>query len=172
MTSKNRLMTELNLTPAKFGQLLTAVRLADKTEYDADEVALLKSNGSTAGQGFTPTAKGDRPQPIPQTAANTQALTRVTDTGVGVVREQSLSTAGIGAQAIAAITQQRETVKGQLKDEIKRLTDPNLFFAELMDEVANELVPNQTELDFFGCYAPLALPEPRQIKMLGTSIAS
>jgi hypothetical protein len=100
MTSKNRLMVELNLTPEKFGKLLNAKQLADKIEYDEQETAILKS---TAGKPFVPKAKADRPN---QPTEPTEQKGIVTADTHGAARERiqsgSLATSNLVGQTIAA----------------------------------------------------------------------
>lgn len=146
------------------------------SNYDAQiqEIeAKMNGNSNGSGKGFTTNtankAKRDDRTTIKLPATpDAEQLKQVTQSGLTQVRETALSTAGQGATALNALATQREQVKTQLKEEIKRLTDPNLFFAELMDEVAAELNHTPVQFDFFGCYSSeeLVLPETRQFLSL------
>lgn len=102
------------------------------------------------------------------TTPDPEQLNQATQSGLTQVRETALNTAGQGATALNALANQREQIKSQLKEEIKRLTDPNVFFAELMDEVAAELNHPPAQFDFFDCYSAeeLELPKAKEIRLL------
>jgi hypothetical protein len=116
---------------------------------------------SNSDKGFSPNTENKAKRQQVETTAPTADLVAAKQSGSMQARETALATAGNGARALQVLAEQREQVKDTLKNEIIRLTDPDLFFAELMSEVAAELPKNEAQLDFFGCYSTeeLLLPE-------------
>ncbi len=123
----------------------------------------------TKPQGFTPTAKDDRP-----TAAqpeNPTDLNQVAQSEAMVIRESVNLSAGTGARALQALTVQRDNTQQAIAAEIERLTDPELFFTETMAIAAEKIRSREQqrdqvsfELDFFDVASVTAsLPAPRQL---------
>lgn len=134
-----------------------------------NEIEAQQNRAAANGKGFTPKAKSDRE---PSVQSNTNQFVQVTQACVDQVKAVGLATAQQGAGATQALAIQREALKTQLKAEILHLTDPAVFFAELMSEVATEISQTPGQLDFFGCYSigELALPERKPIALLSQSV--
>jgi hypothetical protein len=129
----------------------------------------LNGNSNGSGKGFTPTPKADR-QPSAQSKTN--QFEQSTQVCIDQVKSVGLATVQKGVGATQALAIQREALKTQLKAEILHLTDPSVFFAELMSEVATEISQTPGQLDFFGCYSieGLALPERKPIALLSQQV--
>ena len=117
------------------------------------EQAILNAtaNGSTAGQGFTPKAKGDRPttaqpepaaQPttestaIPTARTNALALSSQSHEAMKALQSQGLGNAAAYVQRKQA---ERNAVVDKVSDAIAYLSDPDLLESDIMNAAATKV---------------------------------
>jgi hypothetical protein len=133
------------------------------------------SRAKDPGKGFAPSPKTDRPAAAPQPAPSA-AANQVTQSEALTIRESVNLAAGMGAKALQALSGQRDQTAEAIADEIARLTDPTLFFAETMSRAADKIRAREDqvsfELDFFSAAeltlpTPYALPPVREVKEIG-----
>jgi hypothetical protein len=149
----------------------------NNAQTEQEFIAQQKAKTANSGKGFAPAAKPDRrpvqeQPPAPAAAPSIADLNQVRQSEALTIRETVSAAAGHGSRALQALADQREQVKGVLKAEIARLTDPDLFFAELMNESADLIRQREMNrpagegfvLDFFDI--PLELPTPRSLPMV------
>jgi N-methylhydantoinase B/oxoprolinase/acetone carboxylase alpha subunit len=128
------------------------------------------ANGAKTKQGFTANQRARRAD-VGDVNASVQSESMT-------IRESVNLAAGMGAKALQTLSEQRDQTAEVIAEEIARLTDPTLFFAETMSRAADKIRAREDqvsfELDFFNATelvlpTPYVLPSARDIKAIGTA---
>ncbi|GEM_PF-3236598 len=135
-------------------------------------------NGKNRDKGFVPKAKAHSPaQPSQELAPQTDDISNDTDHAMIAqsealtVRDSGGMTANAESQGIKALATRRESIQDAMAAELARLTDPDIFHAEVMAKAAERIRTRdqkrgqvEFELDFFDVSSVTAsLPKPYQL---------
>jgi len=183
---KTQLLSETKITASHLLRVLQSAGIQEKENFSADEVSAIHQTiaTDTAGQGFTPKAKGTRGiceaaspstvQPQPQTCtaiptARTHALALSAESHDAM---SALQSTGLGNAAAYVQRKQmeRNAVVERVSDAIAYLSDPDLLESDIMSAAAAKVAARS---DAWGYAEPavdfdnlFALPTSSQ-RMLG-----